>query len=154
MKNKILLLLTAAFLTACRFVFFPADGCAGKYDVQITADKTSYRSSPPDTLHIRVVNRSACNIFYQSPGFFATLQRLEKGRWKDLGPWYDIVAIVPRAASCAPGDSIPLLYLTTEWENIQKPGTYAVYLKLFRDKKLKHALPGSVCRSGPFKVVQ
>ncbi len=154
MRFKIVTIVIITMLTACRFNYQPANCAAGGYHVDITSDKTSYRLSPVETVRIRAVNQSACNIFYQNPSFFATLQRLENGRWKDLWPWYDIIAIVPHTIDCAPGGSIPVMFLTTDWDYMQKPGTYAIHLKLYTDKKLKYALPDGVCRSNIFEIVK
>ena len=125
---------------------------AQKY-FRIRTDKKVYSRTGKEKITITAINISHQDLYYLSPGINATLQRLKSGDWIDLGPWYDIIAIVPRKKSASPGDEIPIPSLPSDDEHLKKSGQYRICLNLFTNPDVTQSLDVEDRVSNTFEIV-
>lgn len=122
--------------------------------VEISTDKIIYPHSHRERINITAVNISEQTLFYLSPSINATLQRYEAGQWIELGPWYDVIAIVPRKISVSPGDKIPVTPLTSDDAVFKRLGDYRICLNFYTDQNTKQSLPLNDRVSNSFKIIE
>jgi hypothetical protein len=122
--------------------------------LRIRTNKDVYNRKGKEKITITAINISHQNLYYLSPGINASLQKLESGDWVDLGPWYDIIAIVPRKKTASPGDEIPIPPLPSGFERLKKTGQYRICLNLFTNPDATQSLNMEDKVSNTFEMVE
>ena len=105
-------------------------------------------------VHVRLVNRGPELIYTEFPSFNVSLQKQSGLVWVDLGAfWYDILAVVPRLAVLAPGDTLHSIPLSTLSSGLRAPGRYRFVYTVYSDSALHQLLPLDARVSNVFEVV-
>ena len=122
--------------------------------LRIRTDKEVYHRSTIEKITITAINNSEQDLYYLSPAINATLQRLEGNDWVDMGPWYDIIAIVPHKKSASPEDEIPIPPLPSDDKHMVKTGQYRICLNLFTNPDATQSLNMEDKVSNTFEMVE
>ena len=121
--------------------------------VQIKTEKQVYHNSAQETIRFTALNASQQTLFYLSPAVNVTLQRFEDGEWKDLGPWYAVIAVVPEKTALPPGAEFPVIPLISNHELVKTPGKYRICLNMFTDHEVQNSLQLENRVSNTFEII-
>ena len=121
---------------------------------RIRTDKEVYSRTRTEKITVTAINISHQDLYYLSPSINASLQRLKSGDWVDIGPWYDVIAIVPSKKSASPGDEISIPPLPSDDERLRKTGQYRICLNLFTNPDATQSLNLEERVSNTFEIVE
>lgn len=123
--------------------------------VDIQTDRDRYSMSGNKGIVIQAANTSG-RILYQYTPPDAVLEKREDGSWREIGPWYATVAVVPRSEPVLPGESFTIPGIPAgefKYFDIQ-PGIYRVKTHIYRSSKMKVKLPLEQRVSNPFELTK
>lgn len=153
------LLILALFIFTCSYMII--SGCQNHNEqgesmtrnlVNINSNKSSFSRSVAEPISFVVVNINDKSIFYLDPDQQSILERYEKEEWKNLGSWFNSIAIVPVVKEAKPGDKIHIPRIMSNSEYLNIPGKYRIKTSIYLDKNLKILMPLSERVSNIFEI--
>ena len=109
--------------------------------LKLETDKNSYSYSANENINIIAVNISDQNLYYLSPSFFASVQKHVGNEWTDLGSWYTIIGIPPIITTVSPSDTIPIIYIPSDFEFFKDFGEFRIHVEIYEDYGLNNLVP-------------
>jgi hypothetical protein len=123
-------------------------------DLRIGTDRLEYSLSSDSAVYVALVNTGVDTVYMWAPSFNRRLEIWRHFEWRDLGPWYLIVAGGFVLVPVVPGDSLPDdVPLPLASEIIPGPGLYRFAFTVYRDPDLTELLPVALRVSNVFKLV-